>query len=40
MKALKRIAFAGLTLNRLKRGEYRPLSEREMVKLRKLIGDK
>ena len=40
VKALKRIAFAGLTLNRLKRGEYRPLTERELVKLRKLIGDK
>lgn len=40
VKALKRIAFAGLTLNRLKRGEYRSLTERELVKLRKLIGDK
>lgn len=40
VKTLKRIAFAGLTLNRLKRGEYRPLTERELIKLRKLTGDK
>lgn len=40
VKALKRIAFAGITLNRLKRGEYRPLTERELIRLQKLTGDK
>ena len=39
VKALKRIAFAGLLLNGLKRGEYRPLRERELISLRKLIGE-
>ncbi len=40
VKALKRIAFAGLTLNKLKRGEYRRLTENELLRLRKKIGDK
>ena len=40
VKALKRIAFAGLTLSKLKRGEYRKLTETELLRLRKKIGDK
>lgn len=40
VKALKRIAFAGLTLNKLKRGEYRKLTDNELLRLRKKIGDK
>ncbi len=40
VKALKRIAFAGLTLRKLKRGQYRKLEEYELKKLRKLTGDK
>ena len=40
LKALKRIAFAGLTLSKLKRGEYRKLTETELLRLRKKIGDK
>lgn len=40
VKALKRIAFAGLTLNKLKRGEYRRLTDNELLRLRKKIGDK
>ncbi len=39
VKSLKRIAFAGLLLNNLKRGEYRPLKQNELFNLRKLIGD-
>ena len=40
VKALKRIAFADLTLSKLKRGEYRKLTETELLRLRKKIGDK
>lgn len=40
VKTLKRIAFAGLTLRGLKRGEYRELTRDELKNLRKLIGDK
>lgn len=40
VKTLKRIAFAGLTLRGLKRGEYRELTRDELKSLRKLMGDK
>lgn len=40
VKSLKRIAFAGLVLNDLKRGEYRKLRDKELQSLRRLIGDK
>lgn len=36
VKSLKRIAFAGLTLRGLKRGEYRELTEAEMRRLKRL----
>lgn len=40
VKALKRITFAGLTLNGLPRGRYRQLYPNELKKLRALIGEK
>lgn len=39
VKALKRIAFGGVLLSGLNRGEYRELKEFEIKKLKKLMGD-
>ena len=38
VKALKRIAFAGLNLSGVKRGQHRPLTAKEVTALYKLAG--